>query len=41
MLPVYSHEARTHRWPYATIALIGVNVLAFTFELAWGPRFVP
>jgi len=41
MLPVYSHEARTHRWPYATIALIGVNVLAFAFELSVGPRFVP
>ena len=40
MLPVYSHEARTHRWPYATIALIGVNVLAFAFELSVGPRFV-
>ena len=41
MLPVYSHEARTYRWPYATITLIGINVLAFVFELSVGARFVP
>ena len=41
MLPVWSHEAKTYRWPYATIALIGVNVLAFVFELSIGVRFAP
>jgi membrane associated rhomboid family serine protease len=41
MLPVYSHEAKTYRWPYATVTLIGVNVLAFVFELSVGARFVP
>ena len=41
MLPVYSHEARTYRWPYATVTLIGINVLAFVFELSVGARFVP
>lgn len=41
MLPVWSHEAKTYRWPYATIALIGVNVLVFVFELSVGVRFAP
>jgi len=41
MLPVVSHEARTHRWPYVTICLIGLNVLAFVFELSASVRFVP
>jgi membrane associated rhomboid family serine protease len=41
MLPVVSHEVRTYRWPYATITLIGVNVLAFVFEVSVGVRFVP
>ena len=41
MLPVYSHEAKTYRWPYATVTLIGINVLAFVFELSVGVRFVP
>jgi rhomboid family protein len=41
MLPVVSHEARTHRWPYVTICLVGLNVLVFAFELSMGPRFVP
>ena len=36
-----SHEAKTYRWPYATVALIGINVLAFVFELSVGVRFVP
>jgi len=41
MLPVVSHEARTQRWPYVTICLIGLNVLIFLFELSMGPRFGP
>lgn len=41
MLPVWSHEAKTYRWPYATIGLIGVNVLVFVFELSIGVRFAP
>jgi membrane associated rhomboid family serine protease len=41
MLPVYSHEAKTYRWPHATVALIGINVLVFLFELSVGVRFVP
>ena len=41
MLPVVSHEAKTYRWPYATVTLIGINVLAFVFELSVGVRFVP
>lgn len=41
MLPVVSHEARTGRWPYVTICLIGVNVLVFAFALSMGARFVP
>ncbi|MGD0996930.1 MAG: rhomboid family intramembrane serine protease [Thermoleophilia bacterium] len=41
MLPVVSHEAKTYRWPYATVTLIGINVLAFVFELSVGARFVP
>ena len=41
MLPIVSHEARTHRWPYVTICLIGLNVLAFAFELSASVRFVP
>jgi membrane associated rhomboid family serine protease len=39
MLPVVSHEARTSRWPYVTICLIGLNVLAFAFEASLGIRF--
>jgi membrane associated rhomboid family serine protease len=41
MLPVTSHEARTARWPYVTICLIGLNVLVFLFEVSLGDRFVP
>lgn len=41
MIPVVSHEVRTHRWPYVTICLMGLNVLVFVFELSVGPRFVP
>jgi membrane associated rhomboid family serine protease len=41
MLPVFSHEAKTYRWPYATVTLIGINVLAFVFELSVGARFAP
>lgn len=41
MLPVTSHEARTARWPYVTICLIGLNVLVFAFEVSTGDRFVP
>lgn len=41
MIPFFNHEARTSRWPYATICLIGVNVIAFVFELSMGPRFYP
>jgi membrane associated rhomboid family serine protease len=41
MLPVFSHEAKTYRWPFATVTLIGVNVLAFVFELSVGARFAP
>jgi membrane associated rhomboid family serine protease len=40
MLPVVSHEARTPRWPYVTICLIGINVLVFAFEASLGARFV-
>jgi membrane associated rhomboid family serine protease len=40
MLPVVSHEARTPRWPYVTICLIGLNVLVFAFEASLGARFV-
>ena len=41
MLPVFSHEAKTYRWPYATVTLIGINVMAFVFELSIGVRFAP
>jgi len=41
MLPVTSHEVRTSRWPYVTICLIGINVIAFVFETTVGARFVP
>ena len=41
MLPVVSHEVQTRRWPYVTVCLIGLNVIAFGFEASVGPRFVP
>ena len=41
MLPVVSHEVQTRRWPYVTICLIGLNVIAFAFEASVGTRFVP
>jgi membrane associated rhomboid family serine protease len=41
VLPVVSHEVRTGRWPYATVCLIGLNVLALAFAVSLGPRFVP
>ncbi len=41
MLPVFNHEVETHRWPYMTICLIGVNVLVFAFEVTVGARLVP
>jgi rhomboid family protein len=41
VLPVFSHEVRTHRWPYMTICLIGLNVIAFAFEATVGARFLP
>ena len=41
MLPVVSHEVKTGRWPHATIAIIGVNLVVFIFELSVGARFVP
>ena len=34
-------ENKTRRWPYATAALIGANLLVFLFELSLGPHFVP
>ena len=36
MLPVVSHEVKTGRWLHATIAIIGVNLLVFLFELSRG-----
>lgn len=41
MLPVVSHEVKTRRWPYVTVCLIGLNVIAFGFEASVGIRFVP
>ena len=41
MLPVTSHEVKTGRWPFVTIAIIGVNVLVFLFEVTVGARFIP
>jgi membrane associated rhomboid family serine protease len=41
VLPVFSHEVKTSRWPYMTICLIGLNVLMFAFEVTVGARFVP
>jgi membrane associated rhomboid family serine protease len=41
MLPVTSHEVKTGRWPHVTVALIGVNVLVFLFEITVGARFIP
>jgi membrane associated rhomboid family serine protease len=41
MLPVTSHEVRTGRWPFVTVAIIGVNVLVFLFEVTVGARFIP
>ena len=41
MLPVVSHEVQTRRWPYVTVCLIGLNVIAFAFEASVGTRFVP
>jgi membrane associated rhomboid family serine protease len=42
MLPlVFDHEAKTKRWPYVTICLIGINVLVFAFELSFRQRLSP
>ena len=41
MLPVVSHEVRSSQWPYVTVCLIGLNVIAFAFEATMGTRFVP
>ena len=41
MIPVVSHDIKTRRWPYVTICLIGLNVIAFVFETTLGARFVP
>lgn len=41
VLPVVSHEVRTGRWPYATVCVIGLNVLVLAFAASLGPRFVP
>jgi len=41
VLPVVSHEVQTRRWPYVTVCLIGLNVIAFAFETSVGTRFVP
>jgi membrane associated rhomboid family serine protease len=41
VLPVVSHEVRTGRWPYVTVCIIGLNVLALAFAASLGPRFVP
>jgi len=41
VIPVVSHEIKTRRWPYVTICLIGLNVIAFVFETTVGVRFVP
>ncbi len=41
MIPFLYHEARARRWPYATICLVGLNLLAFLFETTMGPRFYP
>jgi membrane associated rhomboid family serine protease len=41
MLPVTSHEVKTGRWPFVTVAIIGVNVLVFLFEVTVGARFIP
>jgi membrane associated rhomboid family serine protease len=34
-------EAKTDRWPYATVALMGANLLVFGFELSLGVRVPP
>jgi membrane associated rhomboid family serine protease len=34
-------QAKTDRWPLATVTLIGINALLFVFELSAGPRFAP
>ena len=34
-------QAKTDRWPYATVTLIGINVLVFVFELSLGLRLAP
>jgi membrane associated rhomboid family serine protease len=41
VLPVVSHEVKTRRWPYVTVCLIGLNIIAFGFEASVGTRFVP
>jgi len=41
VLPVVSHEVKTRRWPYVTVCLMGLNVIAFGFEASVGIRFVP
>ena len=35
------NQAKTDRWPYATVTLIGINVLVFVFELSLGLRLAP
>jgi membrane associated rhomboid family serine protease len=34
-------QAKTDRWPLATVTLIGINVLLFVFELSAGPLLPP
>ncbi len=41
MLPVFNHEVETRRWPYVTICLIGLNVLAFACEATAGAHLIP
>jgi membrane associated rhomboid family serine protease len=37
MMPlVFSHEARSAKWPYVTVCLIGVNLIVFAFEVTLG-----
>jgi membrane associated rhomboid family serine protease len=35
------NQTKTDRWPYATVTLIGINVLVFAFELTLGLRLAP
>lgn len=40
MIPlVFSHEARSKRWPYVTICLMGLNAMVFAFEATLGDGF--